>query len=358
MQHYIVKNRFICQIGPGEGYHGGMKTVIDKYLNADELIDFRQKRIVTASKKYKIITFLFGLCKVIFFCATGQMALAHIHMSERGSCIRTEILVTICQLFKVKVLIHSHGGEIEPYYHSLTTAKKKRFDKAMNKAEQIIILTEGQMPFWSKIVPIDKIFILPNCVTCPSESVKDYFFDGKLNLLFLGYISEGKGVYDLIGAIKLLEEEGYFDIILRVGGNGENEKLASMIKEMRIEDKVKVFGWMDESKKQLMFEKSDVLILPSHFESFGIVLIEAMAHKLAVICGDKGYSKEIVSDGVDGLVAESGNMHDLAAKIKFFYGNYNISNFGNNGYEKVTNKYCNQVVLGQLKQLYQRLVNN
>lgn len=358
MQQCRRKNKLICQIGPGKGYPGGMKAVIDKYLNAKELMEFKQKRIITASKKNKIITFLFGLCKFIFFCATGQVALAHIHMSERGSCTRTEILVTICELFKVKVIIHSHGGEIEPYYFSLNEAKKKRFDRTMNKAEHIIVLTDGQISFWSKIVSNDKIYILPNCVSISHEQKKDYFSDGKINLLFLGLISESKGIFDLINAINMLKEGGYSEIMLRIGGNGEIGKVSNMVKEMNIESNVKILGWINEPEKQMLFEKSDVLILPSHFESFGIVLIEAMAHKLAVICGDKGYSKEIVSDGIDGFVIESGNSYDLADKIKRFYNNNNISNFGNNGYEKVVQKYSDKVVLGRLRQLYQNLLND
>lgn len=356
MKNANLSKKYICQIGPGKGYPGGMKTVIDKYISSEELSEYKQKRIVTASKKHKIISFITGTMLLVYFCVRKQVVLAHIHMSERGSCVRTEILVMICRLFKVKILIHSHGGEIEPYYYSLTSFQKKRFKSAMDKAEYIIVLTKGHVSFWENIVSEDKIYILPNCVSCPVEMEKSYFAGGKLNILFLGLVSEGKGIYELIEAIKFLDEEGYSDIMLRIGGNGDVEKASRIAKETGIDDRIRFLGWMGESEKNLLFAESDILVLPSHFESFGIVIIEAMAHKLAVICGDKGYSKEIVSDGIDGLLVESGNSRDLADKIKYFFNNYNISDFGNNGYKKVANNYSNQIVLNRLKMLYQTIL--
>ena len=58
MKNANLSKKYICQIGPGKGYPGGMKTVIDKYISSEELSEYKQKRIVTASKKHKIISFI------------------------------------------------------------------------------------------------------------------------------------------------------------------------------------------------------------------------------------------------------------------------------------------------------------
>lgn len=343
--------RYICELGPGEDYPGGILTVINDYMNSPYLSKYNLKHIITVRKKHKALGFLYGLLTYTYFCLFKKVELGHIHMSERGSCTRAILIIYLSSLFNVPIIVHSHGSEIIEYYKGLEGFHKRAFDNAMNKAKKIIVLTPGWKGFWKKIVREDKLEVLPNFVQVPNISKKTYKQNNKLNILFLGYIGERKGTYDLINAVSyLVKKKHEFNINLKVAGNGEIEKCKRLINSLNLEPYIEVVGWADSNKKAQLLSKADLLILPSHFESFGIVALEAMANRLAVICGDKGYTKELVIDGYNGYIAKSGNPSDIANKI--IKAKNNLQNLGQNGYITVQNNYTEKIIVEKLSKIY------
>jgi len=65
------------------------------------------------------------------------------------------------------------------------------------------------------------------------------------------------------------------------------------------------------------YARSDILVLPSLWEGYGIVLLEAMSFGLPVIATRVGGIPEIVSDGRNGLLVEAGNVPDLARAMRY-----------------------------------------
>ena len=96
-------------------------------------------------------------------------------------------------------------------------------------------------------------------------------------------------------------------------------------------------------------------MLPSYNESFGIVLLEAFAHQIPVICGDKGFSKEIVTEGKDGYIIESGNIKQIASYLEQLYKNEDIAVMGKEGYKKVCKRYSEKMIIEELKKIYEEL---
>lgn len=346
--------KVICQIGPGDGMPGGMLTVIRLYMTSQYMEGVKQEHIVTVSSKNKINTFIKGLIKYLWMCIRDEVLIAHIHMSERGSCYRAMILVVMSHFFGVPTIIHSHGSEFETFYQTLTGIRKKIFALSMDKVDAVIILTPGWADIWRSIVSEDKIKIIPNCVDIHQKGRKRYFIENTLNILFLGYIGERKGTYDLIKAVKLLKDRG-LDICLRIGGNGEKDKCEDLISILGLSEEVIIYGWVDDHEKETLFEISDVLALPSYHESFGIVILEAFAHQIPVICGDKGFSKEIVTDGEDGYVVQSGNIEQIADRLEGLYSDTDISKMGDAGYKKVYETYSEEKIMGRLRELYKEI---
>lgn len=345
-----MKKKFICELGPGNSYPGGILTVINDYMNSGYLKQFKLKHIVTASKEHKLRTFLTSFFTLFLLLIKGQVALVHLHMSERGSCVRACYYTILSKIFKIPVIIHSHGGEVIKYYNNLGIIRRTIFEKSMRMADVMIVLTPGWKEFWQAFIPENKMIVLPNFVNTPNVVNKKYYHDQKLNLLFLGYISNKKGVYDLIYSIKELVDDGYDNIVLRIAGNGEIDKCKDLISKLNLTDYISVLGWANKQTKEYLLQVSDVLMLTSHYESFGIVALEALSYKVPVICGNQGFTKEIITNNFDGYVVQTGDINDIANKIKLIKDNVEI--FGQNGYEVVKSKYSEDVVMSKLKKVY------
>jgi teichuronic acid biosynthesis glycosyltransferase TuaC len=130
-------------------------------------------------------------------------------------------------------------------------------------------------------------------------------------IAFIGELHPRKGVHVLLEALQSVDTECELVLI----GNGTPVYTAE-IKAMasQLNHPVIFLGFRDDV--QMLYRWIDVLVLPSlNFESFGMVIIEAMRAGVSVICSDFGGMKEVVADGETGFVVPAGDSHALANAI-------------------------------------------
>ena len=132
-----------------------------------------------------------------------------------------------------------------------------------------------------------------------------------------GRVEEGKGQYLLIEALEYLKQEGHKVKVLIVGHAMSDEYLASLKKEILLKgmQEYVIFTGFTSEVQELM-QVCDTVVLATKKETFGLVLIEAMAAKVAVIASDTGGPLEIIEEGVSGLLFKTGDSVALASKIK------------------------------------------
>ncbi|HFU4233397.1 TPA: glycosyltransferase family 4 protein [Streptococcus suis] len=349
-----MKKIRVCHIGTGDEHPGGITTVIHNLMGNQELINIEQLHIVSVSRRNRLKVFLKCILKLYIEHKKNPISIAHLHMSEKGSCYRKAIIVYICKALKIKVLVHSHGGKFEEFVKSSSGFLYSIFRKAMSISDAVVVLTPGWKNVWESLVEHEKIYVLPNSVSIPELDERSYFQNNLFNILYLGHISEMKGAFDLILAIK---EFSLLDIPfnLKIAGNGEINKAYELLERYNLTSRVELLGWVDEKLKHELLKEADLLILPSHFESFGIVLLEAMSFKVPVICGDGGYSKEIIHNGHDGLIIKSGNINDIVNKMTKLYSE-NLSEYGNNGRDTVEKFYTHKKIGLELKKIYEEII--
>ena len=98
--------------------------------------------------------------------------------------------------------------------------------------------------------------------------------------------------------------------LMMVGDGPEKEKAEILCEELGIQDKVIFFGNSNEIDKILSY--SDLFLLPSETESFGLAALEAMAWSVPVISSNSGGLPEVNFDGVSGYLSDVGNVDEMA----------------------------------------------
>ena len=145
--------------------------------------------------------------------------------------------------------------------------------------------------------------------------------DNRFNIGFLGRLEKEKGLDILIKSFKQISSQVPEAKLRIVGVGSAMENLKSLAKELQIEDRIKFLGF--NNKLDELYPSFDIFVLPSIVrESFGIVLLDALARQTPIIASNLGGIPEIIKNNQNGILIEPGNAQELASKLVWARANY------------------------------------
>lgn len=219
---------------------------------------------------------------------------------------------------------------------------------------------------WAFGLPEDKLIMIPNGVNihvyentknedCESFRV-NYALPEEKIVLFVGRLVYEKGIHILINAIPKVLGRANAKFII-VGSGYMKEQLLKIVRSMRLEHKVLFMGFVDDATLLRLQKCADVSVVPSLFEPFGIVALEAMAAKSPVVVSDTGGLSEIVDHDVTGFKAYPNNPDSLAWGITKILTDENYKkHIRENAYKKVQEKYDWQKIAQRSKEVYKAVL--
>jgi N-acetyl-alpha-D-glucosaminyl L-malate synthase BshA len=159
-----------------------------------------------------------------------------------------------------------------------------------------------------------------------------------------------KRIPDIVKAFKIISEE--IDCRLSLIGDGpERFKAEKMVNNLGISESVEFLG--NVRNVQEVLGKSDLFLLPSDDESFGLAALEAMSCEVPVVASNVGGLKELISHGVDGYLIRAGDVEALAQySLKILQDPRLQEEFGRNARQKVLEKYIPDKIVPNYEDLY------
>jgi glycosyltransferase involved in cell wall biosynthesis len=166
---------------------------------------------------------------------------------------------------------------------------------------------------------LDKIEIIPNGIAVNKKiTKKESSSTTNLNILFVGRFVEYKGIIDILEIAKFLRDRNIQFEIKMVGSKKDNiyeQRFQRLLEEYKLKDNVKVYNFVPNSRLIHFREESDICLIPSYYEPFGITVLEAMVSNSIVIGYSVGGIQEIIDNGINGFLVEPHNFEEMAKKI-------------------------------------------
>jgi glycosyltransferase involved in cell wall biosynthesis len=224
-----------------------------------------------------------------------------------------------------------------------------RFTKTLDRSVACYIaLTEfSREKFIAASFPAEKIVVKPNFLETdpgPRQQAGEY-------ALFMGRFSPDKGVSSLLKAWEQLPERFPLQI---VGEGPEREALEASVRQRGIRN-VTFRGYLSRDEVIATMKNARFLVMPSlWYETFGMVIVEAFACGVPVICSRLGAMKEIVHDQRTGLHFTAGDSADLAQKVEWAWNHpAEIAAMGREGRRQYEERYTAKTNYEMLSQIYQ-----
>jgi phosphatidylinositol alpha-mannosyltransferase len=253
---------------------------------------------------------------------------------------------------------HASGGK--PWYSFGTPIGKLILKKWFRKLDGKIAVSPPAREYVSKYFP-GEYTIIPNGVDTkyfsPDALPIEKFIDGKLNILFIGRLEKRKGLDYLLEAYKRVKLEMPNSRLIVVGpGIRLRHKYEKRVRRSGIKDVVFV-GYASYRDLPRYYKTADIVCCPAiGWESFGIVLIEAMAVGKPVVASNiEGYAS-VLTDGVEGLLAPPKNAEKLAEALISLMSDESLrQQLGANGWRRAT-EYSWENVAQRILDYYVRVL--
>jgi glycosyltransferase involved in cell wall biosynthesis len=187
-------------------------------------------------------------------------------------------------------------------------------------------------------------------------------------ITFLGRVHPQKGIETLIEVAKMLKEYGVTDFVILIGGPLSGDfsvnkdtpspyalKLMKYVKEERLEHHVIFLGRLTQEQKMALLNTSSVFVLPSYYETFGLVALEAMASGVPVIGSKVGALCDIIRNGYNGYLFKPGSSEELFSILISLYRNKeHLKELGKKARE-TARKYLWSNIAKRTYELYKKL---
>jgi D-inositol-3-phosphate glycosyltransferase len=248
--------------------------------------------------------------------------------------------------------------------------------EVLNIADRIIAATQAEYAQlqWLYGAATEKIVVIPPGVDLsrfypiPPDEAKEFIGVNPCQrvLLFVGRIEPLKGIDTLMKAIALLRDQGLEICLSIIGGDpdlnpevqsAEMARLKAIREESVLSDQVGFLGKRAQDTLPYYYSAAEAVVVPSHYESFGMVALEAMACGAPVVASQVGGLAFLVKDGETGYTVPVNNPELLADRLSLLLRDPDLQRkMGLNAFAEAQS-YSWEIIAQKMSTLYKQVID-
>lgn len=297
------------------------------------------------------IAFRSGLIKIIKKLRnTENIDIIHLH-----SCIWGGLgAATVSKKLNLPLVITEHSSYYSRYKVKILEKLILRY--SFKSADKVISVSNALKDIISEYK--NKIKVIPNMVDCDKflpiiNNKKDSMEKHEFIFLSICYLKKNKGIDVLINAFSTYFKGKKVKLII-AGDGPEKENLENLSERLEISEQIEFSGALGRNEVYEHINNCNSFILPSKFETFGVVLIEALANGKPIISTRNGGANDIITKE-NGILVDIDNVDQLGnAMIDLIlnYDNYNQNHIR----KRCIQKYSKKVVIRELESIYNEVI--
>lgn len=284
----------------------------------------------------------------------GQPDIIHVHSALYGGCLALKIR----ELYNIPYIITEHFSAYPRGLVSenginltkkVTAGASRKIAVSQSFANDLARLLSEDVHSWEEIPNI----VHERFLKCDlSNNISGEIF----NFISIGGLSNNKGVHNIIEAFSIAFSENS-KIHLKIGGDGVSlVRLKQLALKRNIAHRVHFLGKLSRDQVLQEVAQSNVLAVASEYETFSVVLVEALALGKPVISTRCGGPESIVQ-AQDGILVDKGDINALAdAMLKIYqnYSDYNSKDIRKN----CSDRFGDEAVITRLKEVYKQVISS
>lgn len=287
----------------------------------------------------------------------GKPDLLHVHSSIWGGWYA----YAIKNKYNIPYIITEHRGRFtDTKYAKMANQLPIQYDKYLNK-----IFSNA-----SYICPVSTIMIKKILTYSNHKNIKPiynlvneelFYFDkqvkkrDRFTFITVAGLIPLKGIDILLKAFAQIETD--YDVELLIIGDGsERQKLVNFVQKNKLDKRVSFLGFQDRESVAKYMKESHVFVLPTKYEAFGVVFVEALACGLPLISTKNSGGPDDIINKENGLLVEIKNIKELYSAMIYMiknYSKYNLEEIAKSAKKRFGKEYFQN----SYKKIYQKVLN-
>ena len=232
--------------------------------------------------------------------------------------LRDALFIVLARVGGARVVGHLHGGWFHEFHRRAALPLRWLVQGTCRLLSAAWVLGPALRECFAGLVPGPRVRVVPNGVPDPGAGPRPLDRARPFTVLYLGQLSQPKGVDDLIAAFASLPAA---DARLTIAGEwltrADERRIRAAIAASPARARIELIGTVDAAGKARCLEGADVLVLPTRQpEGQPLVVLEAMAASLPVIATRRGAIPDMVHDGITGVLVPEADPAGLASALE------------------------------------------
>ena len=246
--------------------------------------------------------------------AARDVDVVHLHsaLAPSSTLVRAGLIAGAARSRRRPVVVHAHGGRLVDFAQK--QSRRRLIRMCLRPATHLIAVSSGVAGVLVDAVGADRVTLVPNGVEVETFTPASAESKGRLQVLYVGHLSERKGVLDLISASKFATSRGVDHELVLVGGRpdeGDDEHTRVLDEIKSSGDGARVIGAVDHDDMPAIYQAADVFCLPSWWEAMPLSILEAMSSGKPVLATDVGDVDVLVTNGETGIIVRPQSRDEL-----------------------------------------------
>lgn len=317
-----------------------------------DLVGIADDQVTTFERPGRSVSGLFQMLRASMQALDAfRPDVVHLHSSFAGLVLRPALAA---RSEGPRVVYCPHGWAFSRETGRLSHLVTKAAETLLARTSDRIICISGD-EFNEAVragIPVDRLTLVHNGIskTRPFPvGGAAHWASKKVKVLFIGRLDRQKGFDLLIEAARSLEDA--LDVRI-VGASVVNKS-----EDLDIPANVSLLGWLDRQQIETQLDAADLVVIPSRWEAFGLVALEAMRAAKPILAFRSGALPEIIVDGVTGVLCEPVAVQPLVDGFRRVL-ELDLRVLGQRGYDRFKQFYDIQRTHSQLHQVYVDLLQD
>ena len=259
--------------------------------------------------------------------------------------LNTNAKVIISTRYEFTKLLNLYGDSNvkiaeEHVYHNNNKRYINKLYRSLKNIDYLIPASKYLEDDYKRLFKNVNVFYIPQSI----NDTNDFSKSVNNTVIAVGRLEKEKGFSDLIDVFELVINNNKNARLIIAGDGSLKRDISNRIKKKKLDKYIKLVGFLNDKELISCYKKSSILVMTSYYESFGLVLLEAMSYKIPCIAFDSALGAlEIIKDNC-GYLIENRDKNKMAYSILNLLNDKNkLKDMGSECYKYSTNYMCSNV---------------